>query len=160
MSSFAVVDDARRKFSQIKDGMVIPINPPSIPGLGTIGGFEFYIQNKGTSDPKAMEEAVKKSYQKALDRKKMAEAGGSFPWTPGNLSRQEMLDLLGYRPLEGAVMASDGFLPFRDSIDAAAEEGIRAVIQPGGSRRDFEIIQAVNEHNMAMVYTLERCFGH
>jgi phosphoribosylaminoimidazolecarboxamide formyltransferase/IMP cyclohydrolase len=108
----------------------------------------------------AVEEAVMKSYQKALDRKKMAEAGDSFAWTPGNLSREEMHVQLGYRPLEGAVMASDGFLPFRDSIDAAAEEGVRAVIQPGGSRRDFEIIQAVNEHNMAMVFTLERCFSH
>ena len=78
MSSFAVVDDARRKFSQIKDGIVIPINPPSIPGLGTTGGFEFYIQNKGSSDPKAMEEVVKQFIAKAHDRKELSGVSSTF----------------------------------------------------------------------------------
>ncbi len=68
--------------------------------------------------------------------------------------------LLATNPLEGAVMASDGFFPFRDSIDAVARHGVTAVIQPGGSTRDHEVIQAVNEHQIAMAYTLERCFGH
>jgi multidrug efflux pump len=78
MSSFAVVDDARRQFSQIKDGLVIPINPPSIPGLGTTGGFEFYIQNKGSSDPKAMEEAVKKFIEEAHGRKELTGVSSTF----------------------------------------------------------------------------------
>ena len=108
----------------------------------------------------AVEEAISKSYQKALDRKRMLEEPENFSWTRRNLSWKQMGAQLGYRPLEGAAMSSDGFLPFRDSIDAAAEEGVRAVIQPGGSRRDDEIIQAVNEYHMAMAYTLERCFGH
>jgi phosphoribosylaminoimidazolecarboxamide formyltransferase / IMP cyclohydrolase len=60
----------------------------------------------------------------------------------------------------GAVMASDAFLPFRDNIDVAAEHGIRAVIQPGGSRRDDEVIAAANEHDMAMVFTGVRHFRH
>jgi phosphoribosylaminoimidazolecarboxamide formyltransferase / IMP cyclohydrolase len=60
----------------------------------------------------------------------------------------------------GAVMASDAFIPFRDSIDVAAEYGIRAVIQPGGSRRDDEVIAAANEHGMAMVFTAVRHFRH
>src|SRR5690606_36284682 len=55
--------------------------------------------------------------------------------------------------VEGAVMASDAFFPFRDGIDSAAEAGIRAVIQPGGSVRDQEVIDAANEHGMAMVFT-------
>ncbi|MEO0421100.1 MAG: bifunctional phosphoribosylaminoimidazolecarboxamide formyltransferase/IMP cyclohydrolase [Pseudomonadota bacterium] len=62
--------------------------------------------------------------------------------------------------LQGAVMASDAFFPFRDSIDAAAEHGIRLVIQPGGSRRDEEVIAAANEHDMAMVFTGHRHFRH
>ena len=62
--------------------------------------------------------------------------------------------------LEGAVMASDAFFPFRDGIDAAHEAGIRAVIQPGGSIRDEEVIQAANEHDMAMVLTGRRHFRH
>lgn len=60
----------------------------------------------------------------------------------------------------GSVMASDAFFPFRDGIDNAAEAGIKAVIQPGGSMRDDEVIQAANEHKMAMVFTGMRHFRH
>jgi phosphoribosylaminoimidazolecarboxamide formyltransferase/IMP cyclohydrolase len=60
----------------------------------------------------------------------------------------------------GSVMASDAFFPFRDGIDAAADAGIRAVIQPGGSRRDAEVIAAADEHGMAMVFTGVRHFRH
>jgi phosphoribosylaminoimidazolecarboxamide formyltransferase/IMP cyclohydrolase len=59
-----------------------------------------------------------------------------------------------------SVMASDAFFPFRDGIDAAAEVGISAVIQPGGSVRDDEVIEAANEHGMAMVFTGVRHFRH
>ncbi len=60
----------------------------------------------------------------------------------------------------GAVMSSDAFFPFRDGIDSAAEAGISAVIQPGGSRRDDEVIAAADEHGMAMVFTGVRHFRH
>ncbi|MBI3090544.1 MAG: bifunctional phosphoribosylaminoimidazolecarboxamide formyltransferase/IMP cyclohydrolase [Candidatus Tectomicrobia bacterium] len=63
-------------------------------------------------------------------------------------------------PTKGAVMASDAFFPFRDGIDAAAEAGITAVIQPGGSVRDEEVIAAANEHGMAMLFTGMRHFRH
>jgi len=59
-----------------------------------------------------------------------------------------------------SVMASDAFFPFRDGIDVAAEYGVRAVIQPGGSKRDDDVIAAANEHNMAMVFTGMRHFRH
>jgi phosphoribosylaminoimidazolecarboxamide formyltransferase/IMP cyclohydrolase len=62
--------------------------------------------------------------------------------------------------LAGAALASDAFFPFRDGVDAAAEAGIRAVIQPGGSVRDDEVIQAANEHGIAMVFTGRRVFRH
>jgi len=62
--------------------------------------------------------------------------------------------------VRGSVMASDAFFPFRDSIDAAAEAGITAVIQPGGSIRDGEVIKAADEHGIAMVFTHKRCFTH
>ena len=62
--------------------------------------------------------------------------------------------------LTGAVMASDAFFPFRDGLDAAAERGIAAVIQPGGSMRDAEVIAAADEHGMAMVFTGVRHFRH
>ena len=60
----------------------------------------------------------------------------------------------------GAVMASDAFFPFRDGLDAAAEAGISAVIQPGGSMRDDEVIAAADEHGIAMVFTSMRHFRH
>ncbi len=62
--------------------------------------------------------------------------------------------------VEGSVMASDAFFPFRDGIDSAANVGIRAVIQPGGSMRDDEVIAAANEHGLAMVFTGMRHFRH
>ena len=62
--------------------------------------------------------------------------------------------------VNGSVMASDAFFPFRDAIDAAAKFGIRAVIQPGGSLRDNEVIDAANEHGVAMVFTGRRHFRH
>ncbi len=62
--------------------------------------------------------------------------------------------------VKGAVMASDAFFPFRDGIDNAAEVGISAVIQPGGSKNDQQVIDAANEHGMAMVLTGVRHFRH
>ena len=62
--------------------------------------------------------------------------------------------------VKGSVMASDAFFPFRDGIDAAAEAGIHAVIQPGGSIRDEEVIAAADEANIAMVFTSMRHFKH
>jgi phosphoribosylaminoimidazolecarboxamide formyltransferase/IMP cyclohydrolase len=62
--------------------------------------------------------------------------------------------------VKGSVMASDAFFPFRDGLDAAAQAGITAVIQPGGSMRDSEVIAAADEHNIAMVFTGMRHFRH
>ncbi len=62
--------------------------------------------------------------------------------------------------LAGSAMASDAFFPFRDSIDAAAEAGVKAIIQPGGSMRDEEVIAAADEHGIAMVFTGMRHFRH
>jgi len=63
-------------------------------------------------------------------------------------------------PLAGTVLASDAFFPFRDGIDEAARAGVTAVIQPGGSVRDAEVIEAANEHSLAMVFTGMRHFRH
>ncbi len=63
-------------------------------------------------------------------------------------------------PIEGTVLASDAFFPFRDGIDAAAEAGVSAIIQPGGSVRDEEVIAAADEHGLAMVFTGIRHFRH
>jgi phosphoribosylaminoimidazolecarboxamide formyltransferase / IMP cyclohydrolase len=66
----------------------------------------------------------------------------------------------GKLTVAGSVMASDAFLPFRDNVDVAAQYGIRAIIQPGGSVRDAEVVAAADEHGMAMVFTGMRHFRH
>ncbi len=62
--------------------------------------------------------------------------------------------------LQGSALASDAFFPFRDGVDAAAGAGVTAIVQPGGSRRDEEVIAAANEHGLAMVFTGRRLFRH
>ncbi|MCF6364499.1 MAG: bifunctional phosphoribosylaminoimidazolecarboxamide formyltransferase/IMP cyclohydrolase, partial [Gammaproteobacteria bacterium] len=62
--------------------------------------------------------------------------------------------------VKNSVMASDAFFPFRDGLDSAAEVGVSAVIQPGGSMRDAEVIKAADEHGIAMVFTGMRHFRH
>ena len=62
--------------------------------------------------------------------------------------------------LQGSALASDAFFPFRDGVDAAAEAGASAIVQPGGSIRDEEVIQAANEHGITMVFTGRRLFRH
>jgi phosphoribosylaminoimidazolecarboxamide formyltransferase/IMP cyclohydrolase len=63
-------------------------------------------------------------------------------------------------PIKGSVLASDAFFPFRDGIDESAKHGITAVIQPGGSMRDAEVIAACDQQNIAMVFTGIRHFKH
>ena len=63
-------------------------------------------------------------------------------------------------PLAGSVIASDAFFPFRDGVDTAAAAGARAIVQPGGSIRDEEVIAAADEHDMAMLFTGVRHFRH
>jgi phosphoribosylaminoimidazolecarboxamide formyltransferase/IMP cyclohydrolase len=64
------------------------------------------------------------------------------------------------RSLKGSVAASDAFFPFRDGLDAVAAAGATAVVQPGGSVRDAEVIAAADEHRLAMVFTARRHFRH
>jgi phosphoribosylaminoimidazolecarboxamide formyltransferase/IMP cyclohydrolase len=84
----------------------------------------------------------------------------------GQMSRVVSAKIAGIKAAEaglavpGSVMASDAFFPFRDGIDAAAAAGIAAVIQPGGSMRDAEVIAAADEAGMAMVFTGRRHFRH
>jgi phosphoribosylaminoimidazolecarboxamide formyltransferase / IMP cyclohydrolase len=81
----------------------------------------------------------------------------------GQMSRVDAVDIAARKAgprSEGAVMASDAFFPFRDGIDRAAEAGVRAVIQPGGSVRDDEVLGAADEHGMVVVLTGTRHFRH
>ena len=92
-----------------------------------------------------------------------AKNGYSVGVGAGQMSRVDAVKIASFKAGEhakGAVMASDAFFPFRDGIDEAAKAGITAVIHPGGSIRDAEVIKAADEHDMAMVFTGIRCFLH
>lgn len=81
----------------------------------------------------------------------------------GQMSRVDSSKLAAMKankPIQGTAMASDAFFPFRDSVDEAAKVGVTAIIQPGGSVKDEEVIAAANEHNIAMVFTGIRHFKH
>jgi phosphoribosylaminoimidazolecarboxamide formyltransferase/IMP cyclohydrolase len=95
-----------------------------------------------------------------------AKDGRTIGVGAGQMSRVYSARIAGIKATDaglvvpGSVMASDAFFPFRDGIDAAAEAGIKAVIQPGGSMRDAEVIAAADEHGIAMVFTGIRHFRH
>jgi phosphoribosylaminoimidazolecarboxamide formyltransferase/IMP cyclohydrolase len=95
-----------------------------------------------------------------------AQGGRTVGIGAGQMSRVFSAHIAGRKAADarlavaGAVMASDAFFPFRDGIDQAAEAGIKAVIQPGGSMRDAEVIASADEHGMAMVFTGLRHFRH
>ena len=92
-----------------------------------------------------------------------ARAGQTVGVGAGQMSRVDSVSIGAARariPVEGSVLASDAFFPFRDGLDEAAKHGITAVIQPGGSVRDAEVIASADEHGLAMVFTGVRHFRH
>jgi phosphoribosylaminoimidazolecarboxamide formyltransferase / IMP cyclohydrolase len=108
--------------------------------------------------------AVIKAYTKYRDRLCFERYGKPYsemrePETCQDLTRETSGRKAG---LLGSVMVSDGFFPFRDGVDVGIREGVSAIIQPGGSDRDFESIQACNEASpqVAMVFTNQRAFKH
>jgi phosphoribosylaminoimidazolecarboxamide formyltransferase / IMP cyclohydrolase len=93
----------------------------------------------------------------------LARDGQTVGIGAGQMSRVDSVRLAGQKaqmPTAGTVMASDAFFPFRDNIDEAAKLGVTAIIQPGGSVRDEEVVGAADEHGMAMVLTGMRHFRH
>ena len=138
--------------SGITSNSVIYVKNGSTVGIGT-----------GEQDRVGVAEIARdKAYRKTWDR---------LSWekyrTPWNLLdgkdkieeiKAEAAEING--GLKGSIMVSDAFFPFRDGIDVGLSEGITAVVQPGGSLRDFESIEACNEYNAAMVFTGQRSFKH
>jgi phosphoribosylaminoimidazolecarboxamide formyltransferase/IMP cyclohydrolase len=96
----------------------------------------------------------------------LARGGATLGIGAGQMSRVVSTRIAGMKARDegldpaGSVLASDAFFPFRDGLDAAAAQGVTAVIQPGGSRRDDEVIAAADEHGIAMVLTGVRHFRH
>jgi phosphoribosylaminoimidazolecarboxamide formyltransferase / IMP cyclohydrolase len=96
----------------------------------------------------------------------LARDGATIGIGAGQMSRVTSVRIAAMKaaeaalPTDGCVLASDAFFPFRDNLDLAAASGVRALIQPGGSMRDAEVIAAADEHDMAMVFTGVRHFRH
>jgi phosphoribosylaminoimidazolecarboxamide formyltransferase/IMP cyclohydrolase len=93
----------------------------------------------------------------------LASGGATVGVGAGQMSRVDAVDIASRKAGDrgrGSVLASDAFFPFRDGVDHAAEAGVTAVIQPGGSVRDAEVVAAADEHGMAMVVTGKRHFRH
>lgn len=106
--------------------------------------------------------AVDKAYRKLMDRLSFERYQ-----TPFNLLKDEdkiaeiTADVEAQKGgLIGSTMVSDAFFPFRDGIDVGLRQGVKSVIQPGGSMNDFEVIEACNENGATMVYTGQRSFKH
>lgn len=92
----------------------------------------------------------------AKDLVNLGEGGGQ----PNRVNSARIAVAQAGEKAKGAVAASDAFFPFRDGLDVLAEAGVTAIIQPGGSIRDSEVIEAANEHGIAMVFTAHRHFRH
>ncbi len=115
-----------------------------------------------------VELTITKAYTKYADRIAFAEHGVSFYELKSSPDRRDVLADIGERTqqarggLAGTVLVSDGFFPFRDGVDVAVAQGVTAIAQPGGSIRDVEVIQAVNQASpqVAMVFTGQRSFKH
>ena len=96
----------------------------------------------------------------------LARDGATIGIGPGQPSRVMSARIAALKAEEakldvtGAVLASDAFFPFRDGVDAAAERGVRAIVQPGGSMRDEEVVRAADEHGVTMIFTGMRHFRH
>jgi phosphoribosylaminoimidazolecarboxamide formyltransferase/IMP cyclohydrolase len=103
-----------------------------------------------------------KAYRKMADRLAFTRRGVIFDALKNDVEREEILHEVEeqHGGLIGAAMISDGFFPFRDGVDVGLEEGVTAVVQPGGSVNDHEVIQACNESGATMVFTGQRSFRH
>ena len=93
----------------------------------------------------------------------LAKDGKTAGIGAGQMSRVDsvLISVKKARPTaKGTVLASDAFFPFRDGVDEAGRAGVTAIIQPGGSKRDEEVIEAAAEHGIAMIFTGTRHFKH
>ena len=138
--------------SGITSNSVIYVKDGATVGIGT-----------GEQDRVGVAEIARdKAYRKLADGLCWKQHGIPYSTLKDSKKRSEIDDLVAEAKggLRGSCMVSDAFFPFRDGADVGIREGITAIIQPGGSDRDFESIEACNEAGVAMVYTGQRSFKH
>jgi phosphoribosylaminoimidazolecarboxamide formyltransferase/IMP cyclohydrolase len=136
----------------ITSNSVIYVKDGATVGIGT-----------GEQDRVGVAEIARdKAYRKLADRLAWERHRTPYSGLPeGSMKAAIDAEVLECRGgLQGSCMVSDAFFPFRDGVDVGIREGIGAVVQPGGSERDHEVIEACNEAGVAMVFTGQRCFRH
>jgi len=150
-------------------GGLLAQTPPTPPWYGIETGMRTDVVTKRAPTEAEMDDlrfAWAAIYGVKSNAILLARDGGVLGIGAGQMSRVDSSKIAVRKAgdagldLEGSVLASDAFFPFRDGVDAAAAAGVRAVIQPGGSMRDEEVIAAADEHGMAMVFTGQRLFRH
>jgi phosphoribosylaminoimidazolecarboxamide formyltransferase/IMP cyclohydrolase len=156
--------DESRECRQLAGGLLLQDADPLRP---LPAGTEVVTQRAPTSDERAALDFAWRSVQAVRSNAIVLAVGtATVGIGAGQMSRVLAVHIAGLKAHEGghelaaAVLASDAFFPFRDNIDEAAKLGVRAIVQPGGSRRDAEVIAAADEQGMAMLFTHERHFRH
>ena len=149
-------------------GGLLVQGPPNPPFYG-IEGEEWRVVTKRTPTEAEMDDlrfAWAAVYGVKSNAILLARDGATLGIGAGQMSRVDSSKIAVRKAgeaglaLEGAALASDAFFPFRDGVDAAAEAGVTAIVEPGGSVRDEEVIAAADEHGIAMVFTGRRLFRH
>ena len=132
--------------------------------IGDAENYEVATKRAPTDEEKeALEfgwKVVKHVKSNAIVYVKKGETVGIGAGQMSRVDSSKIAIMKAQKEVKGSVLASDAFFPFRDGVDAAAEAGVTAIIQPGGSIRDEEVIKACDEHNIAMVFTKIRHFRH
>ncbi len=153
----------------VRGGLLIQTEPEPVEPDGLVDDPDVTVPTKRQPSEEEWEElgfawaAIQSVKSNAIV---LARDGATIGIGAGQMSRVDAVEIAVRKaesfdhPTGGAVLASDAFFPFRDGVDAAAEAGVRAVIQPGGSIRDDEVVEAADEHGIAMVFTGRRLFRH
>jgi len=149
-------------------GGVLVQGPPNPPFYG-VPGEEWKVVTKRQPAASEMDDlrfAWAAVYGVKSNAILLARGGATLGIGAGQMSRVDSSKIAVRKAreaglsLDGAALASDAFFPFRDGVDAAAEAGVKAIVEPGGSVRDDEVIAAADEHGIAMVFTGRRLFRH
>lgn len=149
-------------------GGLLEQSPPTPPFLGMTGQKWDVVTQRAPSEDEARD--LRFAWAAVFGVKSnailLAKGGATLGIGAGQMSRVDASKLAVRKAreagleLQGSALASDAFFPFRDGVDAAAEAGATTIVQPGGSKRDQEVVQAADEHGMAMVLTGRRLFRH
>jgi phosphoribosylaminoimidazolecarboxamide formyltransferase / IMP cyclohydrolase len=157
-------DGRQLDFKRVRGGFLVQDRPPA--SLGDAGWQVVTQRPPGDAEHRNLLFAWRAVSSVKSNAIVLARDGATIGIGAGQMSRVDAAFMATHKAraagheTSGSVLGSDAFFPFRDSIDQAAEAGVTAIVQPGGSVRDQEVIEAANEKSIAMVFTGQRLFRH